>query len=478
MNYYEQIRDFLVSAFNNFSLKKLNVNDKGSVVGNLLNAYTYSAIEILGAVEVGLDRLDIDNASNEDLEAIADNYNLVRNEGTPSTGYINLWTYSPGQDLIIPAGTSFFTDQGQTFVTTQDAVLFSDPSDYPTGGEFTAVPGAPAKNAYSRYYAMPIIDGVTYDFDTKASEQLEPTLEIPVESSEIGKDSNVDAQSVSNSSYNQLGGLNPITMETEEGVENSLAFSGGSDPETDDEFRTRIKRHIAGTGTSTIKYLENASLLPGIDDARIIEPDNQNSRLSPQPGSVYLVAASARAMYNPQWAYEEATDGEIKYPVSYATTPKEQIRNLLEDYRSVGVGIVVREAEVVRINFQNEQDDNGDMIVFVKPGTNLVTYTQIVENVLNDLLQSYRIGQNIYKSDVIEAVRAVDAVVDVGPFNIVGERWESDDNGAGLVEYGSGTLFVGDGTIRRVGLQIYAEEIVRPARSLNFRLVFDNVFDN
>lgn len=464
---FENLKSYLIASFNFYSAKsKLSLNNPASIVYNMVSSFCALAIEILGGTEVGFRRLNIDTATGTDLEALGDNYNLERNQGTPSVGSVYLWQYNPVGYTIIPVGTQVYSDESVTFITTQTCVIPGDSAKYPyyteDHPEFLDLDASPShpSNTAQRYYALVLKEGVEYDPDIAANEQFEASKNIPIQSIEIGRHYNLDALKVTKTDAN-VGGTSPAGDE-ESGVENPLPLSGGSDPESDEEYRTRIKRHLGGTGTSTITYLENAALLPGIDDARIIEPDDKKAKVLPPPGAIYLVVASARATYTPRWASEEE---EVALPVSFPSSLKQTIRNEAEDLRSAGVGVIVKEAQVVGVNFNGPTGSGSDLIIYVEKGTSLLNYTAIVENRLNSLLESYKIGQDVYKSDIINAIKQIDAVVDLSPFDLVAERWL---NNAVSISLGS----VEGEAIGRDGLVINAEEIARPPLAYRFHLEF------
>lgn len=471
MNMLERLVSMMVAAFNFNSLRKLVLDSAGGFARNLMSSFAHVGVEILGAIEVGLDRLDIQSAEGADLDSLADNFNLVRNAGTESEGYVNLWAFSLRSNQFIEAGTAVTTEDGTVFQTTRDAVIFLDPTDYPLADslhpEFIGFDAAPDYNVDRRSFAVLVKEGVTYDFTLPSNEQCEATKDIPVSSTEIGRSQNVDAHDLSKGP-SFLGGVNSRTATIETGVDNPLALSGGSDAETDDELRERILAHMRGTSTTTISALEAAALIPGIDDANILEPEDQKAGITPPPGSVYLIVASARRNYNPQMASEEAHLYEEKYPSSSPTTLKKKIRNKVESYRSVGVGVIVREAEIVQINFQSSEDSTGEMLIYVKSGSNLLGYTGVLEAKLRAFLESRKIGQTVYRSEIIAVIRSLDVVVDIGPFDLVADRWDYD-NGVTLVRTGLAEI----ANTGRDSIVVNSEEIARPASVLRFRLLHE-----
>jgi uncharacterized phage protein gp47/JayE len=473
----QTIRDFAILAFNNFSLGRLNLKNPGTAIYNVVNSFAAMLVENQGAIDVGLNKLDPSLATGDDLDLIADNYGIERNIGSASAGFVSLWVYETSEDIYIPAGTAVYTTDGNTFTTIRDAVIPSDPGRYPASNlpDYEDLDASPLKNTNQRFYALILKEGVLYDPVKPPQEQFEPSRQIPVESIVIGVSQNIDAGEITDTDAG-LGGVNFIlSSDTEEfsdnGVYNDAPFEGGSDPEDDEKFRARILNHLSGTSTTTKRYLENIGRdFNGIDDAKILEPEDPKAGIVPPPGSVYLMVASSRAAYNPRWAVAEP---EVTFPSSFPNTLKEQIRNKVEDARSVGVGVIIKESQIVNINAEQVTEDaDKTVLIFVKPGTDLLTYTNIVSNQINTLLQSYKIGQDVYKSDIVESIRKIDQIVDISPFEVLGKRWDVETNREVTT---LGSLEGADK--RRDAIVIGTHEIARPDVNFNFRLVHDDRID-
>lgn len=59
-----------------------------------------------------------------ELDAIASNFLIYRNQGIPSTGYVEMF-YDEAQSLLIPSGTKFTTENGTAFITSQALQVMS-----------------------------------------------------------------------------------------------------------------------------------------------------------------------------------------------------------------------------------------------------------------------------------------------------------------------------------------------------------------
>lgn len=466
---FEKLLQTLLQSFQIFhKLKGISLNP-ASFLYNLASAFVSSVMEIIGATDVALDRLDVQNAVLEDLDALAFNYDLIRNFGTPSTGIVFLWTYEPENDIVIPTGTSLNAEDGTEFTTTVDCIIPVDPTDYPSFSS-DAYPDSD-NNLFNRFYAVPLKAGVTYDETRPFVDQVEDTLNISATSSEIGRTQNIDREELVDIAL-ALGGTNPVTLEEEVGISNERPFGGGSDEEDDDVFRARILEHISGTSTTTVKAIEASALIPGIDDARVLEQSDVRAGFIPPLGFVYVMVASARARYTPEWA---ALEPEVKYTVPFSSNTKEEVRNILEDERSIGVGIIVKEASIISINFSTLENSSADepMTIYVEPGTNLLSANSQIEELFRSFLESFKIGTNVYKSDIVEKIRELTFVVDISPFEIKATRWVVGTDGVVSKEILS--LGSQEGLEEnREGIIVKTEEIARPPKGpVNFILKHD-----
>jgi hypothetical protein len=108
------------------------------------------------------------------------------------------------------------------------------------------------------------------------------------------------------------------------------------------------------------------------------------------------------------------------------------------------------------------------MKIYVKKGTDLLSYTAIIESLLNNLFSTYRIGQDVFLTDVSREITKLEVVTDIAPFEITSSRWDEGLNTS------STSISSSEGaTDGRNAILIQTNEIARPATSFHFRLLHD-----
>lgn len=238
-------------------------------------------------------------ASGTDLNKLASNFNVQRVGGSRATGVAVLTTNSLPADILI--------EQGEV-VTASNGVSYQVQN--------TTVMSASSANVYranaSRLRSQLELASITDEF----------AIEVTVEALTTGLSGNIGRFSLS--SQNISGISNVTNLET---------FSGGSNAETDAQFRTRILSVFAGANTGTVLGYENAlSIIPGVLDQLVVVPgdpllirdgtqvttDVNGNRIVSEPGTggkvdIYLLGTNTQSqvdsfIYNDQSGRDDATD--------------------------------------------------------------------------------------------------------------------------------------------------------------------------
>lgn len=238
-------------------------------------------------------------STGTDLNRLASNFGASRRPGTAATGVAVFTTNNIDVDILIPQGTVVTANNGITFQTTVSTIMSSDNTNV-----FRA-------NA-TRLRADLDLASITDPF----------AVEIPVESQTTGSSGNIGKFALSTQN---VPGITNVT--------NTQSFSGGSNPESDDEFRTRILSIFAGSNTGTsLGYVNAIGILPGVSDSLVVVPgdpllirdgtqvveDDDGNLVVSDPGSggkvdIYilgqqLVSQINSFIYNDQSGRNDATD--------------------------------------------------------------------------------------------------------------------------------------------------------------------------
>lgn len=179
------------------------------------------------------------SANGTDLSRLASNYGVTKSTGTVSTGVATLTTNNMDVDVLIPQGSILTARNGITFKTTETISMYSASSNV-----YRA-------NA-SRISQDLILAGITDEF----------AVDVNVECAITGSGGNIGRFTLTT---HNIDGISNVT--------NLSTFSGGTDVESDSEFRTRILSIFAGSNTGTaLGYETSLSSLNGVQDSIVIRP--------------------------------------------------------------------------------------------------------------------------------------------------------------------------------------------------------------
>lgn len=239
------------------------------------------------------------STSGRDLGRLASNFGVSRKTGTSATGVAIFTTNNLDIDILIPTASVVVANNGVNFQTTSGVLL-----------------SAANANVYrataTRLRTELDLASITDEF----------AVEVPVEALTTGTSGNIGLYSIST---HNVSGISSVT--------NLQTFSGGTNAESDDQFRTRILSVFAGSNTGTaLGYTTAVNAVAGIQDSIIVVPgdpllirdgtqvstDSNGDLVVSDPGSggkvdIYILGSSLDSqvdsfIYNDQSGNNDPTD--------------------------------------------------------------------------------------------------------------------------------------------------------------------------
>lgn len=179
------------------------------------------------------------SVSGTDLSLLASNFGVSRRPGTPSVGVAVFTTNNLDTDILIPAGSVVVANNGISFKVINNFVM-----------------NAASANVY-KATATRLADELNL-----ASITDQYAAEVTVEALTTGTAGNIGVYSLITQN---ITGVSRVT--------NLQTFAGGTNPESDDAFRSRILSVFAGSNTGTaLGYTTSIEALEGVSDSIIIVP--------------------------------------------------------------------------------------------------------------------------------------------------------------------------------------------------------------
>lgn len=179
------------------------------------------------------------SVSGSDLNKLGSNWGTSRASGSYSTGVAVFTTNNMDVDILIPRGSVINARNGVNFETLSDVVMQESSSN---------VYRATATRLRTDLNLASITDTFA--------------VEVTVQALTSGLSGNIGRFSLI--SHN-ISGISNVT--------NLTAFSGGSNAESDDEYRTRILSVFAGSNTGTaLGYTTAIGIVSGVLDSEIVVP--------------------------------------------------------------------------------------------------------------------------------------------------------------------------------------------------------------
>lgn len=239
------------------------------------------------------------SANGNDLARLGSNFGVTRTTGTNASGIAVFTTSNLDIDILVPSNTVVTARNGVTFKTLNSAIMRSSSSNV-------------YKATATRLRTDLGLAGITDEF----------AIEVSVTATTPGTGGNIGRFSLISQN---VPGISNIT--------NLESFSGGTNSESDSEFRTRILSVFAGSNTGTALGYETAiqtlssvedviTVVPGDpllirDGTQVVEDDSGNLIVS-EPGSggkvdIYVLGSDLISnvdsfIYNDQSGLDDPTN--------------------------------------------------------------------------------------------------------------------------------------------------------------------------
>lgn len=230
----QKLIDFYKSAQPNLSI------NPGSVARDLfVDAISIRLGELYNNLSDIASSQSISQSVGEDLDNLASNYNITRAEPGKSSGQVLLTFDSLFTDIVIPAGGLVYARNGLSFRIIAGAVISS------------------ANEA--QYKAIAATFRTDLDFVGLTDNYAFQTL---VECTTTGITGNIPKYNIYSTSIPGISG-----------VTNNVPFTGGSSPENDTSYQTRVLSVFSGSNTGTSLGYKNVVLSnTSVIDAVVIGP--------------------------------------------------------------------------------------------------------------------------------------------------------------------------------------------------------------
>jgi uncharacterized phage protein gp47/JayE len=387
---FSEILFYFKDAIRAFSSKHLNFSEN-SFVYALGQAVAAIGVKIFAALTNIEKRTSILEATGEDLDNIFANFKIFRKSAESSRGYLNVWVSTlPTTPITIFSGEEFYDEEGRRFQTQETAVIPSKTIYYPT-----------AITVGSRFYAIPLKNQDEEYNENGTYEQIRQKFLESYNIDAVAAVSGLDGDVEKNTITNSRGGLR---------ANNPVAFTGGAEQENDEQFRLRGLSFLRGANSKFSNNSLKSFLLSqaGVIDANVVEDYGCLSFTPPRSGHIYAIVNTSLVPIS--------EDTSEPYPVSPARNIYQDIRNAIEDemYRPLGIGITVREADVLNVDFTS--DTNNALKIYVK--SNVVSSVKEAE--IKAKIYSYflglNIGDDVRKSDIYGLIKQDEDVIDVDDF--------------------------------------------------------------
>jgi hypothetical protein len=383
-------------------------------------------------IETVNDQFILSQQSSAELDLEGTNYKLERSAGTFAVVTATFYTGTvPTTDIFIPAGTQIQT-AGTSFVS---PVVFETVADYSV-----------ALSAVSNFYSY---DRNRYEFPVLCTAES------------TGSTGNVGTGTITSIS----GSVAQIS-----GVTNLTASSGGTDAESDEDFRSRIQNTKTGRDINTVNGLTSYVQSENFIDAYAVRVEDADSERATGVDvfiiDTYITAATQTFTYQthiPRYYFENlpivsvssvesSVSGVLStsdYDVNIDNSSPLRRSSLAQDYIEIRASASLTpgttfevtytyRADIAQLQSTLERDDNNvltadplakhayplsfiiNATLTLKTNADGPATRNRVRNALIQFLATYRLGQDIQKSDIIIvlqegygdfAVDSVDAVV-------------------------------------------------------------------
>ena len=303
---------------------KITELDEPGVIAGIFYATAQELASLYNALEVTIDRAFVDTATGTDLDRIGALVGCYRKQGTKSKGVLRFYRDTPAdRDYFIPKGTRARTplqpDRSYlSFITTEDAILKK---------------------------------GNTY-------------IEVPAEAIDVGSAYNVASDQVL-IIETPVQGVSKVT--------NPNAFTGGTDPESDEDYRARIPLYLDALKRATKGALRSAVLsVEGVQDV-IVE--------------------------------DGTTPGTVTITVVGSSFDMADVEAIVDEYKGAGIQATVQTATTTTVDVTFD--------LYVIDGYDTETIKTNAEQAATDYLNNLGLGQPAQIAEVIVAIMKVEGVDNV-----------------------------------------------------------------
>ncbi len=241
MTIFRSINDIVISFIDYLRMVQPELDTKpGTVARDLfIDAPSQQIAELYSQLRNISNLQSLFSTSGTDLSRLASNFGVTRKTGNNATGIAVFTTNTLDSDILIPSGSVVIASNGISFQVVNSFML-----------------SLASSNVY-KATATRLRDELNLASITDIY-----AAEVNVESLTSGVSGNVGPYSLITHS---ISGISNVT--------NLQSFSGGSNPESDDSFRTRILSIFAGSNTGTsLGYSTSVKATTGVQDAVVIVP--------------------------------------------------------------------------------------------------------------------------------------------------------------------------------------------------------------
>jgi phage-related baseplate assembly protein len=257
MSNIRSVNEIILSMIDFLKLAQPNLSTvPGSVGRDLMIDLPASQLSLLYDELSGVsNKQSLRLVTGSDLDKLAKNYGLSRNQSTPSSGPALITFSSINAPIAINTGATVAAKNGYSFsVLAGTSVLPASINYY--------------KSIASKYRAQLDFAGISDQY----------AVQVTVQATSAGSSGNIGTYSLS---VTNIPGTSHVT--------NVVAFTGGLNQETDASFRNRILSSFSGSSVGTaLGYLNVALSVTGVSDATVIEPGDP---LMVRDGTVISVAS-------------------------------------------------------------------------------------------------------------------------------------------------------------------------------------------
>jgi len=241
MAIFKSFNDLVISAIEYLRLVQPELDTKPGTVSRdvFIDTPSQQLATLYGQLRTIAGLQSMFSVTGTDLNKLASNYGASRISGNSASGTVVFTTNNMDVDILITSGSVVTARNGVNFETQEDILM-----------------SATNANVYrataTRLRTDLELAGITDEF----------AVEVTIQALTAGTSGNVGRFSVI--SHN-IEGISNVT--------NLSSFSGGSNAESDDQFRTRILSIFAGSNTGTaLGYTTAIGIVPGVLDSEIVVP--------------------------------------------------------------------------------------------------------------------------------------------------------------------------------------------------------------